>query len=100
MHSLPKYSFPALSLYFVEYLLTLNLSYIILLLNGYALIRRLYFRIFLFCKNNAMGPQVEYNNLKIKKGESVQIRLRSVDAHPFYYGSIRAGWGYYFIISS
>ena len=54
MHSLPKYSFPALSLYFVEYLLTLNLSYIIVLLNSYTLIRRLYFRIFLFCKNNAM----------------------------------------------
>lgn len=64
------------------------------LLGGYI------FAFFYSVKITRWGPQVEYNNLKIKKGESVQIRLRSVDAHPFYYGSIRAGWGYYFIISS
>ena len=91
MHSLPKYSFPALSLYFVEYLLTLNLSYIILLLNGYALIRRLYFRIFLFCKNNAMGAQVEYHNLKIKKAN--QFRFAFVQLTPTHFIMVPFGRG-------
>lgn len=48
-----------------------------LLLGGYI------FAFFYSVKITRWGSQVEYNNLKIKKGESVQIRLRSVDAHPF-----------------
>ena len=48
-----------------------------LLLGGYI------FAFFYFAKITRWRPQVEYNNLKIKKGESVQIRLRSVDATHF-----------------
>ena len=63
-----------------------------LLLGGYI------FAFFYSVKITRWGPQVEYHNLKIKKTN--QFRFAFVQLHPFYYGSIRAGWGYYFIISS
>lgn len=65
-----------------------------LLLGGYI------FAFFYSVKITRWGPQVEYHNLKIKKGESVQIRLRSVNAPPILLWFHSGGVGDYFIISS
>lgn len=66
-----------------------------LLLGGYI------FAFFYSAKITRWRPQVEYNNLKIKKGESVQIRLRAVGLSPvLFLPTLECGGADYFIISS